>query len=112
MKRPCLDCGIPTDGSRCDDHRKQLERAKTRGRAVANRFKYGGDYRGRAAAVRATATRCHICGDGWRAWDPWQADHVVQGGGAGGGSDGPLLPAHRSCNIRRSNGAKKHRKPV
>ena len=60
--------------------------------------------------MRATATRCHICGDGYRAWDPWQADHLIQGTEAGGGGDGPLAAAHRSCNIRRSNQGRKGRK--
>lgn len=107
MKRPCLDCGRPTYGSRCPEHTRNLERGKSRSRYLEHKFKYGGDYRARAAAVRAAATRCHICGNGFRADDPWQADHLVQGTGEGGGRSGPLAPAHRSCNIRRSNQARK-----
>ena len=106
MKKPCLDCGRPTDGSRCQEHQRNFERGKTRARYLEHKFKYGGEYRRRAAAVRATATRCHICGQGFRADDPWQADHIVQGQEGGGGADGPLAPAHRSCNIRRANQAR------
>ena len=108
MKRPCLDCGRPTEGSRCVEHDRQLERGKSRARAAQHARKYGGAYRARAAAVRAAATRCHICGEGFRADDPWQADHLVQGAGEGGGRLGPLAAAHRSCNIARSNRSRQH----
>ena len=60
---------------------------------------YGEGYAARARAVRETATRCWICGEGARPDDPWQADHVLPAADYGG--VGPLAPAHRSCNIRR-----------
>lgn len=51
--------------------------------------------------MRATAKACWICGDGKRDNDPWQADHVIPV--QNGGGEGPLLAAHRSCNIARAN---------
>jgi hypothetical protein len=59
---------------------------------------YAGDYRKRAKIVRDNAVACWICGGGYRDADPWQADHVEQGE-----VTSLLLPAHRSCNIVRSN---------
>ena len=44
---------------------------------------------------------CWICGEGARAGDPWQADHVTAGD-----YHSQLLGAHRSCNIARANKAR------
>jgi hypothetical protein len=104
MKQPCLDCGTPTSGTRCPTHlRAHLHKRDTRQTAArkqqGGRPKYGGTYRGEAAAVRATATVCWLCTYGPRADDPWQADHIRQFEREGG--DGGLAAAHRSCNIRR-----------
>lgn len=94
--KPCLVCGKVTRASRCDDCQKEYERVKSRKREP--RPHYGGDYRKRAKDVRDNAVACWVCGDGWRPDDPWQADHVRQGDPLS-----PLAPAHRSCNIARSN---------
>jgi 5-methylcytosine-specific restriction endonuclease McrA len=106
MMKPCLDCGTPSDGSRCLQHaakhngemnrRAQIKRASNGGHPYDR-----GTYRTQASIVRATATRCHICGEGPRVNDPWQADHVIPI--SKGGEYGPLAPAHRSCNISRAN---------
>ena len=91
VPRPCLDCGELTSKTRCPGCARAKESTRVR-----HRPHYGGDYRKRAAEVRANATSCWLCGDGPRLGDPFQADHVVPGE-----PDSPLLPAHRSCNIRR-----------
>ena len=54
-----------------------------------------------ARLVRASASRCWICGGPFTADDPAVADHVVPR--MLGGSDGVenLRGAHRSCNGRR-----------
>jgi hypothetical protein len=62
---------------------------------------YGGDYRKAAAEVRESTVACWLCGEGWRANDPWQADHVTPGD-----PESLLLGAHRSCNIGRANKAR------
>lgn len=106
MKRPCLDCGRPTSGSRCDAchgafrGKVNAEQAATR-KKEGGRPAYGPVYRKHAAAVRASAFRCWLCGEGPRMNDPWQADHVIPI--AEGGGTGPLAPAHRSCNVSRAN---------
>lgn len=51
--------------------------------------------------MRATTHVCWICGEGWKADDPWQADHVDAGN-----PFSQLLGAHRSCNIGRANRAR------
>ena len=96
VKRPCIVCGTLTDsGSRCPTHQSALN-ARMDARRRGKREHYGGDYARRAQAVRAAAVECWICHEGWRANDPWQADHVIPGD-----PDSPLAAAHRSCNIRR-----------
>ena len=104
MRQPCLDCGTPTNGTRCPTHLQAHQQARDTRRtatrkSAGGRPKYGGTYRAEADAIRATATVCWLCTYGPRADDPWQADHIKQfGTGAG---DGGLAAAHRSCNIRR-----------
>lgn len=99
--RPCIDCGkLSKNGSRCEMHQsivnfKADERKRSRKLATGQ---YSGDYQRRAKAVRDNATHCHICREGYRENDPWQADHIIPGDPAS-----PLAPAHRSCNASRGN---------
>ena len=102
MRQPCLDCGTPSSNTRCPTCTANYGAARQTNRGH-KAHKYGAGYRARAAHIRATATICHICGQGPKNNDPWQADHLIQGGGLGSGADGPLAAAHRSCNIARSN---------
>ena len=96
VKRVCLGCGVLTSyGSRCEACKARQDREIESRRGV--RPHYQGDYKTRAKAVRSNAVACHICGEGWKPSDPWQADHVIEGD-----PSSPLLPAHRSCNIRKS----------
>lgn len=101
VKRPCLDCGRPAQNSRCTDCGIAFDRRRALQNDRGGRPHYRGDYGRRARAVRATATVCWICGDGPRQHDPWQADHVLPAAQYGG--EGPLAPAHRSCNVARAN---------
>ena len=101
LRKPCLDCGRVTDGSsRCPSCFEKVRAVveKARANRPRNREHYSGDYRRRAALVRATAVECWICHEGARVDDPWQADHVIPGD-----PDSILAAAHRSCNITRSN---------
>ena len=100
VQRPCLDCGrLTPQGNRCEPCRLENARRLDANRDQSKRQHYGGDYRKRAKAVRDAATHCWLCGETARSNDPWQADHVVAGA-----IDSPLLPAHRSCNIRKGGG--------
>ena len=96
--KPCLDCGTLSYGSRCDLHQKNVDRLKDLRRANKKSNLYNTQYRKRAAQVRQTAIICHICHDGARANDPWQADHLIPGD-----PDSPLAAAHRSCNAKRGD---------
>lgn len=101
FNRPCIICGTLSRGSnRCDDHKKSQIRSeeKEAERAAKKKILYGPHYRKRAAQVRATASACHICGEGARPNDPWQADHLIPGDPMS-----PLAPAHRSCNAKRGD---------
>lgn len=98
FQKPCLDCGTLSYESRCEKHRKRVEQLRDVKRAEHKKTLYNSEYRKQAALVRQTAIVCHICGDGARLNDPWQADHLIP-------SDplSPLAAAHRSCNARRGN---------
>lgn len=100
VKRPCIDCGTLADGSRCPACQSRLN-ARMDAARKGKRDHYRGDYAKRAAAVRASATVCYWCLQGPRPNDPWQADHLFPGE-----PQSPLVPAHRSCNIKRSNEAR------
>ena len=90
-RRPCINCGAVVTTTRC----KGCESVRNIARHAA-RPHYAGDYRKRAAEVRASAVTCWLCGGAARSGDPWTADHVRSGD-----PDSPLLPAHRSCNSSR-----------
>ena len=97
FNRPCLRCGVLVLGeSLCPQHMKDMQAAKDRAR-VGKRQHYSGNYKQRSKQVRQTATVCWICKQGPIINDPFQADHVIDGN-----PNSPLLPAHRSCNIKRS----------
>lgn len=99
--RPCSTCGKLTSGAnKCDKHMAEMMavvEAKRRLRKQ-NSGQYSGDYRKRAKVVRDNAVMCHICKEGFRLGDPWQADHLLPGNPVS-----PLAPAHRSCNAKRGN---------
>ncbi len=101
FRKPCLDCGELTDGgNRCEVHQRRVDELAEMRRALIKKTlnTYGGDYKRRAKQVRETAVVCHLCGEGARVGDPWQADHLVAGD-----SSSPLAAAHGSCNRKRGN---------
>jgi hypothetical protein len=101
FRAPCLVCGKLTRGSnKCDEHKPQPNPEREQARALRKRLtgQYSGDYKRRAKAVRDNAVICHICKEGYKPLDPWQADHLIPGD-----PRSPLLPAHRSCNASRGD---------
>jgi hypothetical protein len=105
MKRfpkPCIDCSELTrlDSGRCEKHTAQHEAMRDLRRRLVKKStgQYSGDYRARAKAVRETALYCHICGEGARPNDKFEADHLIPAD-----PDSPLAAAHASCNRQRGN---------
>ena len=97
VPRICLGCGARTHhGSRCETCKAKQDREIEARRG--DRPHYAGDYKARAAYVRANTIACAICGEGPITGDPWQADHIREGD-----PSSPLQGVHRSCNIRKSH---------
>jgi len=96
MKRPCLDCGRPTLGTRCPEHER------------AYRLPYTTPgYRARRAAVIEAEPWCHtapVCPypDSGTPANPLTADHSVPLAQGGGSSQ--LVPLCRRCNGSRGDG--------
>lgn len=80
---------------RCSDCASRYEKV----RGTRQQRGYDTVYEKRRAASLAGATHCALCGGPGTSADPLVADHVVPI--AQGGRDGPLQPAHRSCNTRK-----------
>ena len=95
FNKPCLKCGQLTRASYCDGCRPV--KVDSPERKARKQQKYGGDYRRRAQAVKATATHCHICNQPFQHGDQIEADHILPT------PDSPLAPAHRQCNRKKSN---------
>jgi hypothetical protein len=78
--KPCLDCGQLTQGgNRCTLHQARVDELAEARRALIKKTlnTYGGDYKRRAKQVRDSAVVCHLCGEGARFGDAWEADHLV-----------------------------------
>ncbi|MDH6134644.1 5-methylcytosine-specific restriction endonuclease McrA [Kitasatospora sp. MAA4] len=103
-KRFCLDCRqlfpAPKGRSRCPVCQAALEaRMNARSKGNTTRRGLGWKHQQRVRAEISADMLCWICGRPGMASDPITADHEVPR--AQGGGDGPLRPAHRSCNSRR-----------
>jgi hypothetical protein len=80
--RPCLVCGVATEGSRCPAHALPTK----------SYAPYGRRYKKRARMLYGLP--CHWCGA-----PATQADHLAPV--SLGGRDGPLVPACAHCNASR-----------
>ena len=54
MKRPCLECGVLAEGSRCPAHQARRDAQRSAW--------YGGDWERYARALIAAEPWCHVCG--------------------------------------------------
>jgi hypothetical protein len=103
FKKPCLKCGRLTLGeSLCETHlaEKKFGENALKSERKKQSGQYSGSYKRRAAEVRRNAVVCHLCGGGFKANDPWVADHVIAGSH---GDSAILAAAHKSCNESRGN---------
>jgi len=87
--KPCIDCGVPTRGTRCRTCAAQLAGYSDPA------------YRRARAELLAAAARCAICGQPPTAGDPLTADHITPLAEHGTHHRTNLRAAHRSCNSRR-----------
>lgn len=101
FNKPCLNCGELGLNNYCDVCAKAIARRRDADpiRVARKKTLYGPNYRRLAPIVKANATQCHICGEGYKPGDPWEADHIDPTLG----DNSPLAPAHRGCNQRRGN---------
>lgn len=99
FQRPCLTCGTLSKQSYCDEHKRKTQPSKSPKRALKKQFLYGGNYKQKAKIVKASPGVCHLCGEGDRGGDPWEADHI----NPELGHYSSLAKAHRSCNRKRGN---------
>ena len=103
MMKPCIDCGTPTNGTRCPQHAAPVRAAAQRQHQQRRNMRGGRKTRGGGGRGQPPpGTLCWICHHPATETDPLQWDHlhpIAEGGDQGG----PVAPAHRSCNIQRSN---------
>jgi 5-methylcytosine-specific restriction enzyme A len=58
--RPCLDCGTPSEGSRCDEH-AAAQAAATRPRSYEAERGYDRAWRALSARARRMSPMCEVC---------------------------------------------------
>ena len=105
--KPCLDCKKLTAGdSRCQSCEQtfynsphQVQRREARAQHKASL--YDRNYANRRKEIKATATVCYLCLKPYTLTDPLETDHLYPKLG----NESPLLPAHRTCNNKKSNRA-------
>lgn len=90
FQKPCSVCNRLSLEPQCEAHRTDKKK-----------LKYSGEYSRYARMIRYTATTCHLCGEGKRQDDPFEADHLYPGTPVTDISQ--LAPAHRTCNNKRGN---------
>ena len=77
-----------------DQREAQRQADRRRGRTLYA----SNEYKKAAAAIKATATHCHLCGQAFQNRNEITADHL-----RAGDPTSPLAPAHRKCNSSRGN---------
>lgn len=90
VKRPCVDCGVPSVAGRCPTHAKARKRARNSNTQTAR-------------AVVAAQPWCTFCGHRGSAANPLQSDHVIPLSVTRTGA-GPQRTLCRRCNASRGQG--------
>lgn len=98
-RRPCLDCGTLTEGSRCPTHRRTRERNRPRPGPRQRGLDH--QYQTNRATLLAISDLCWLCGH----HGADQADHVIPIADGGTSDITNLRPSHGTrpcptCGIR------------
>lgn len=100
VRKPCLDCGKPSEGTRCPDCQRPVDRSKLRSKRT-RRPQVHGETERRAAVVAAHRRTHGAWCPGWgrppHESDDLTADHP-HAVGAGGDERQELTVLCRSCN--------------
>jgi hypothetical protein len=98
-KRPCIECGVPSTGTRCEQHRlaKQRIREQGRDRPTKQQRGYTKAYDQARAVALATATHCRTCHQPFTPDNPATGGHRVAIRHGGTASDGVSAECAR-CN--------------
>jgi 5-methylcytosine-specific restriction endonuclease McrA len=96
--RPCLECGAPTDGPRCAEHRIDTRSAYNSSGYQQARLELV--TQGVIAILSGEPLECELCHRPLAAIDDLSADHVEPLAG-GGDAGGKLRLVHRRCNSKR-----------
>ena len=104
-KMPCLDCGVPTDRSRCERCLaivKMMQPPRTRASSNDRGYNYAWK-KIRIQILERDRWQCHYCGKQLSGTDA-TVDHInpVSKFGANNDPDG-LVAACRSCNSRKKD---------
>jgi 5-methylcytosine-specific restriction enzyme A len=91
--RPCLDCGTPSDASRCEEHQRDARRVYERGRKRPSRSKR---WEKLSRSLRARSGFCEFCGT----TSDLSVDHVQPVSLGGSMYGGPFRVLCKSCNAK------------
>ena len=97
-KKPCLDCGALSSGTRCPTHTKARARARDRRRGTRQQRGLGAEYDQARAILLANATVCAVCGLPGTPDDPLTAGHIQARQDGGPATLTNLRAEHASYN--------------
>lgn len=107
--RPCLTCGVLSEGPRCPGHARERERVRTQAKRERRPYTHSERQRRREAVAEHRATYGDVC-PGWRRpahpatqTNPLTADHPTAVR-AGGSEQQPLAVLCRECNGAKGAG--------
>lgn len=76
VNRPCLDCGVLSEGTRCEPCRISKDNQRYARRGSTTDRGYGRAYQKRRPLVLRGATHCRTCGREFTAENPATTGHV------------------------------------
>ena len=105
-KKPCLDCGVVTDNSRCPTHTAISAAKYERIRGTPTERGYDNEWRKvRLEILKRDRWTCYLCGKQPLEGADATVDHVVPLSKGGSAND----PSNLTSACRRCNSAKKDR---